>query len=66
VIRPLAASVFAVTIAMAPLRGDARQISAAGVRALNPTGAITPTGTWSLATRAGVCVGSTCYSPVKR
>jgi 2-iminobutanoate/2-iminopropanoate deaminase len=36
-----------------PMHCDAQQVSGNGVKTLSPPGAITPTGTWSLATRAG-------------
>ena len=39
--------------ATASMHGDAPQVSGNGVKTLSPPGAITPTGTWSLATKAG-------------
>ncbi len=52
-IKPLAAPALAFCLAVTQLQGNAQQISANGVKTLSPPGAIAPTGTWSLATRAG-------------
>ena len=50
-LKPLAA--FFLVLMLAPLHGDAEQVSGNGVKTVSPSGAIKPTGTWSLATRAG-------------
>ena len=42
-----------VTLLLLPVAAQAQQASPAGVRTLSPSGAIKPTGTWSLGTRAG-------------
>ena len=47
------ALLFSLMMISVPMHGDAQQVSGNGVRTLSPPGAITPTGTWSLATRAG-------------
>jgi 2-iminobutanoate/2-iminopropanoate deaminase len=53
VIKALAVPLFALIVAFAPLSSHAQQVSANGVKTPSPPGAIAPTGTWSLATRAG-------------
>ena len=52
-IKALAVPLFALILTFAPLSSHAQQVSANGVKTLSPPGAIAPTGTWSLATRAG-------------
>jgi len=47
------ALLFSLMMISVPMHGDAQQASSSGVKTLSPPGAITPTGTWSLATRAG-------------
>lgn len=49
--RLLALTVLAVTLTSAP--AYSQELSANGVKTLSPEGAIKPTGTWSLGTRAG-------------
>ena len=53
VIKVLFVPLFAFILAVAPWPSHAQQISANGVKTLSPPGTIAPTGTWSLATRAG-------------
>ena len=53
VIKPFAAPLLALILVFAPRQCEAQQISANGVKTLSPAGAIAPTGTWSLASRAG-------------
>ena len=53
VIKPLVAPLFALVLAFTPSPAGAQQVSANGVKTLSPPGAIAPTGTWSVATRAG-------------
>ena len=43
----------ATTLLLLPVAAQAQQASPTGVKTLSPPGAIKPTGTWSLGTRAG-------------
>jgi len=47
------AAAFISGVMLAANPADAQQVSSTGVKTLSPQGAIKPTGTWNLATRAG-------------
>ena len=52
-IKALTALLAAIPFVLAPTQGQAQQVSEHGVKTLSPPGAIKPTGTWNLGTRAG-------------
>ena len=51
--RPLTIGIALAITASTPFHGAAQQTSPNGVKTLSPAGAIKPTGTWNLGTRAG-------------
>ena len=52
-IKALTALLAAIPFVLASTQGQAQQVSEHGVKTLSPPGAIQPTGTWNLGTRAG-------------